>query len=96
MLSPTGLVTLWKDQLAWSAFFSLLTCDCSEHQHYLVNHTERTSNSARNQMSQLSMSSGWIGYKFQAALSAFKHNLSCREIVRDSLHFKSDNWVKIV
>lgn len=36
MLSPQ---TLWIDQLAWSAFFSLLTCDSSEHQHYLINHT---------------------------------------------------------
>lgn len=51
-------------------------------------------NSARNQMSQLCMSSGWIGYKFQAALSTFKHNLSCREVVKDSQHFKSDNCVK--
>lgn len=80
MLSPTGLVTLWKDQIAWSAFSSLLTSDCSEHQRYLVNHTERTSNSARNQMSQLCMSSGWISCKFQAALSALKHYLSCREV----------------
>lgn len=58
MLSPTSLVTLWKEQLAWSEFFSLLACDCSEHLRNLVNYTERTSNTARNQMSQLCMSSG--------------------------------------